>query len=115
MGFMQKQIEYGEWVQVDGPCGLDSIPADIVNIDRLRELLAVDRDDDESSKDEAFSLVSDYTENRRADSIEIVTGYGARMSAPGYLDCTEWAVFDTADEADEYLNDYYGDDDPEAE
>ena len=37
-------------------------------------------------------------------------GYGARLSAPGYLDCTEWAVFETEDEAREYLEEMYPDD-----
>lgn len=32
------------------------------------------------------------------------------MSAPGYLDCTEWCVFDSVKEAREYLKEYYGDD-----
>lgn len=27
-------------------------------------------------------------------------GYGVRESAPGYLDCTEWEVFDTLKEAE---------------
>lgn len=27
-------------------------------------------------------------------------GYGVRLSAPGYLDCTEWEVFDTSAERD---------------
>ena len=31
------------------------------------------------------------------------------MSAPGYMDCTEWAVFDTEDEALAYLEDMYED------
>jgi hypothetical protein len=42
---------------------------------------------------------------------ENIKGYGARLSAPGYLDCTEWAVFDTEQEAREYLEEMYGDDD----
>lgn len=29
------------------------------------------------------------------------------MSAPGFLDCTEWSVFDTAEEAEQYLADNY--------
>lgn len=37
-------------------------------------------------------------------------GYGARLSAPGYLDCTEWAVFESVDKANEYLNDMFGED-----
>lgn len=34
---------------------------------------------------------------------EFKSGYGARLSMPGYLDCTEWAVFDSEQEAREYL------------
>jgi hypothetical protein len=37
-------------------------------------------------------------------------GFGARLSAPGYLDCTEWSVFDTEKEAWDYLEESYGDD-----
>jgi len=39
--------------------------------------------------------------------MEIVTGFGARLSAPGYLDCTDWAVFDTEEEAKQYLMETY--------
>lgn len=35
----------------------------------------------------------------------------ARLSAPGYTDCTDWSgPFDTEDAAHEYLNDTYGTD-----
>ena len=40
-------------------------------------------------------------------SWENIQGYGARLSAPGYLDCTEWAVFDTVEEALSYLAEMY--------
>jgi hypothetical protein len=30
---------------------------------------------------------------------EIVCGWGVRLSAPGYLDCTDWEVFEDHDEA----------------
>jgi hypothetical protein len=43
-------------------------------------------------------------------SWENIKGYGARLSAPGYLDCTEWAVFDTEEEAEKYLTDMYPED-----
>ncbi len=39
-----------------------------------------------------------------------VEGYGARLSAPGYMDCTEWCVFATEKEAREYLAEMYDDD-----
>ena len=42
------------------------------------------------------------------ENIETIEGYGARLSASGYMDCTEWAVFDTREEAAQYLLDMYG-------
>ena len=38
----------------------------------------------------------------------VVLGFGARMSAPGYLDCTDWAIFDSQEGAAEYLLDQFG-------
>ena len=46
------------------------------------------------------------------ESWEHIKGYGARLSAPGYLDCTEWAVFDSEDEARQYLEEL-DEDEPE--
>ena len=42
-------------------------------------------------------------------SVERIKGHGARLSMPGYMDCTEWSVFDTAEEAAEYLLEMYYD------
>jgi hypothetical protein len=32
------------------------------------------------------------------------------LSAPGYLDCTDWQIFDTAEEAEQYLEEFYPED-----
>lgn len=40
---------------------------------------------------------------------DIITGHGARLSAPGYMDCTEWSVHRTEAEAAQYLIDMYYD------
>ena len=32
-----------------------------------------------------------------------IKGYGARFNASGYLDCTDWQVFDTLKEAEKYI------------
>ena len=45
------------------------------------------------------------------ESWETIRGYGARLSAPGYLDCTDWSVFDTPELAEGYLDEYYPDED----
>lgn len=39
----------------------------------------------------------------RWNSLEIRVGYCARMSAPGYLDCTEWTFHTTLREARQHL------------
>lgn len=43
------------------------------------------------------------------DDITTVYGFGARLSAPGYMDCTDWVVFNTEKDAAEYLLETYGD------
>ena len=41
--------------------------------------------------------------------VQVQEGYGARLSMPGYLDCTDWSVHETEKEAWEYLQDTYED------
>jgi hypothetical protein len=42
---------------------------------------------------------------------DAISGWWCRLSAPGYLDCTDWhGPFDTEDDAIEYLIDTYFDD-----
>ena len=53
-------------------------------------------------------MIRDYCEGT-PQSWENIQGYGARLSAPGYMDCTEWCVFDSVEEAEEYLTETYGD------
>jgi hypothetical protein len=101
MSFMEPQIEFGEWYEVDGPCGTEFIPTDIVG--------AVNLDAFESGNEVPNGL-RDYCENRTAWSVAKREGWGARLSAPGYLDCTEWSVFDTEAEAEAYLQEMYGED-----
>lgn len=43
------------------------------------------------------------------EEIEVAEGFGARLSAAGYLDCTDWTIHDTEEEAIDFLIDFYGD------
>ena len=59
---------------------------------------------------ETFYLISeDYNPSDHGEKIAEHVGYGARISAPGYCDCTEWAVYDTEKEAWEGLLEMYPD------
>jgi hypothetical protein len=39
----------------------------------------------------------------------------ARMSAPGYMDCTDWTVHDSREDAEDYLIETYDDEDAESD
>lgn len=91
--FMQPELEFGAWYIVDGSCGADIIPADLINAAEVDALLAAD------DTGAAFSLLADYCENSAAWSIEKRDAWGARFSAPGYMDCTAWELFDSKIEA----------------
>ena len=101
---MKPEILEGDWVTIDGPMGGESLPLDLVDEEEVKELIeAVEQNDhaEVSLKGTGLEL---YFENKEIYSIEIVRGgFGARFSMPGYLDRTEWTVFATREEAEEYL------------
>lgn len=108
--FMEPMIEYGEWVIVDGPYGGEVIPAEYVNsedYERLKQELDAEGTGGEVSV-EGTSL-RDFMENNVIYEIDLVKGYGAYMSAPGYMDRTDTVVFDTEEEALEYLKEEHMD------
>ena len=46
-------------------------------------------------------------------SIGVTAGYGVRRSAPGYLDCTEWEVYDDEDDAQAAFDELVAEDEDE--
>ena len=48
-------------------------------------------------------------------SVQLIEGYGARLSAPGYMDATAWTVFKTREEAEEFLREEYDVEEEETE
>ena len=82
-----------KWMQLDTPNdGIVSCPASDLSASQFADIYDMD-----------------------AAEVEFVSAYGARLSAPGYMDCTEWSVFDTQEKAEQYLVDTYGDDIEEGE
>lgn len=96
-GHMVAEVVWDEWFEVDGDNGTEWIPASLapdVTIDFA---------------DRVKSL-RDYVQSREIYSVERCEGWGCRMSAPGYCDCTEWTVQDSEQQAWDYLWEYHGDD-----
>lgn len=84
---LQPVIQHGEWWWLDTKEGVVVYPEDL--------------------------FTEEWVKNEHKDDViegpEKKIGWGARLSAPGYLDCTEWCVLDSEEEAREYLMDNYGD------
>ena len=113
MGFMQRQVVFGTWVVVDCVDGVWTYPSDIfINVPVVGT--TVYPEDLPSELVDFLESVCDTTgvdETSIINYMDVVEGWGARLSAPGYLDCTDWTVHETEEEAHEYLTDMYGDDD----
>lgn len=98
MAFMQQQITSKQsWYEVDTTQGTMFLPVDLIGTT--------------PADSDAFA---DYVEGNVL-GWELREDYGARLSAPGYRDCTEWGVFATEKEARDYLEQMYGDNDGEDE
>jgi len=91
--FMQPVVQFGEWYELETEMGTEVVPGDLVG--------SVDPDDD------VMELFGDYIEGDDIYEVQLTKGYGARLSAPGYLDATEWTVFDTEQEAWDFLEEMY--------
>lgn len=95
MAFMQKQVEYFSAWHVETTCGTECVPRDVCYSRKRAHL-------------------KDYLEGEQRESAELVTGWFSRLSAPGYMDCTEWSgPYDTEQAAREALDEMCGDDDSE--
>jgi hypothetical protein len=89
-----------EWLELDGTLGVTFIPLDVVG-----------RFDHERLDDQDYiqEMFDDYYAST-IQTVAIRKGYGARLSASGYMDCTDWSVFATLDGAKDYIVEMYGDD-----
>ena len=107
--FMQRQVTGNEnWLQAETTQGTEFIRiADTSLFVRNSDCPSQPLTDNEREK--TIDKIRNYVEGT-PESWENIKGYGARLSAPGYLDCTEWSVFDTEEEANAYLEEYYPED-----
>ena len=99
MAFMEQQIRHDEWVEAQLHDGsTEWVSTEALNGGRRFGI------------DITTMRALGYFTGPVA-SAHVRFGYGARLSAPGYLDCTDWVVFDTREEAQQYLNEVYPEDD----
>jgi len=78
MAFMEPQLDGKcEWAEIETDNGTWYVPADV---DDFRS---------RGRKERALQ----YTEGSTVHSVKIRKGYGVRLSAAGYMDCTEWDFY----------------------
>lgn len=118
--FMKPQIEFGEWLEVDGACGIEAVPADLIGgLSWMKYDVDYDTEcmEEDSNLRSTLDALEDFIESNLDDvtSIQLVEGYGARLHAPGYMDSTPWTVFKTREEAEEFLREEYDVEEEETE
>lgn len=94
MSFMKPEVQFTHYFDVETNQGTWIVPADYVG-----EVPSLDD-------------FSQWVEGDVVAGQEIVkkAGWIARLSAPGYTDCTDWSAHDTEDDARAYLDEAYGGD-----
>jgi hypothetical protein len=100
MSFMEHQIDYFSAWRVETDNGTCCVPADLVGTKEL------------SPEDRLETLAMYLEGDATGEAPELVIGWFARLSAPGYMDCTEWSgPYETEAEASAELGAMYGDED----
>lgn len=95
MSFMRVETFKGKMMQFEGRNGIEVVPLDVADITR----------DALMKESKGFEVTE-----------EIISGWFARYSAPGYLDCTDWdGPHETEDAAIESVKSLYGADDDAAD
>jgi hypothetical protein len=88
MAFMLPVIEHGAWFVLDGDQGGCVVPVDVVG---------------DVATDDVAAFADYYTIGGSIDSVERREGWCSRLSAPGFMDATDWTLHDTEAEARAYL------------
>jgi hypothetical protein len=99
MGFLEPQVVFCRWLAVETRHGTEFIPADVVG---LPIELGATLDCESEGWVSLCEALRPYCE-AEPEGVRLLEGFGARFSAPGYLDCSPWTVFETEEEALDYL------------
>lgn len=107
--FLAPYVTLDTFVIVDTNCGSFSFPADLIGKDLLERI----QDEDAILTNEEQKELLQYTAGYQFFSAEIQEGYFSRLSASGYLDCTDWdGPYETLYECVwDLFNNYYDEND----
>lgn len=103
MSFMKPEIVFELFEIFETKEGTVCLPEGVITLDEILKELGDDNDPYHPFTIEQAKELGLY---------ELKEGWFARLSAPGYMDATDWSgPFDSEEEAKQYLNYTYGSDD----
>jgi hypothetical protein len=102
MSHMQPEIREDNWYKVETKHGTEMVCSDFVTLTLPvgKTLVAGDK-----GFRKAVDRLQDFVSSPDITEVTCVHGFGARLSAPGFMDCTDWTVFDTEEKAKVYIRD----------
>ena len=83
------------WKVETRDAGTCYVPGDVVPVPVYLAKAYPFQESDNETFELLCSRLADYVEGRQIVEIEIIQCFFARMSAPGYLDCTDWEAHPT--------------------
>lgn len=106
------------WYVVDTSDGTEYIDAswigDLPGLDNAGDIVSFADDASIGDRETITDALKDYV-NGTIYGVERIDGYGAHLTMPGYLDQTEWSVFETEHDAIVYLVEMYEDEEAESD
>lgn len=112
MAFMKPQVYFDQYYHVETNIGSEIVPADLISLPFAVNFKAGGYFDPYHECFPSLArALTPYCEGTSISNVQPRQGFLARMSAPGYLDCTEWSVHATEQKARDFLFEMYGDDD----
>jgi len=113
MSFMQPEILQCDYFACETDQGTEYVPADVPQLPFSVDFAAGGVfDEDTPNGPKLLAALYPYVQGTLVE-VSPKTGWLARLSAPGYMDCTDWTPYDTEEEAVEGLKEMYGDDEGE--
>lgn len=92
MAFMEPEIHNSTYWEIETNGGTWFLPADVVG-ERGHKI------GKRYVKPALLALFVDYVEATEIQSVTLREGILGRLSAPGYMDCTDWTPYDSESDA----------------
>lgn len=98
--FMKPELFHGEYVEIDGDNGSIIVPIEHITIS-LQDGAESEYEDlsEDDMENVAQAYQNHFAGNAEVYDVAVKTGYIHRLSASGYMDCTDYSASETEEEA----------------